>query len=100
LECAGTTALCQAVSSNARTVALEKAATRRRTPEMSRCSRAQSFQDERVSSHTVAECLAKTLDSKKPLLYCLSILQNPESGIYYPFFEPDVNVRGHLEHVG
>jgi len=77
LECAGTTALCQAVSSNARTVALEKAATRRRTPEMSRCSRAQRFQDERVSSQTVAECLAKTLDSKKPLLYCLSILQNP-----------------------
>jgi hypothetical protein len=35
LECAGTTALCQAVSSNARTVAREKAATRRRTPEMS-----------------------------------------------------------------
>ena len=42
----------------------------------------------------------KLLDLKKTLLYCRSILQNPESGIYYPFFEPDVNVRGHLEHVG
>jgi len=44
--------------------------------------------------------LRKHLIPKKPLLYYLSILQNPESGIYYPFFEPDVNVRGHLEHVG
>lgn len=42
----------------------------------------------------------KMLDPTISLLYGLSILQNPESGIYYPFFEPDVNVKGHLEHVG